>query len=459
MQQDLLQEKSLILDYDMNNTDQKIKVRFAPSPTGLFHVGSARVALFNYLFAKKNNGTFVLRIEDTDKERSKKEFEDDILSGMKWLGFAYDEIYKQSDREDIYKKYLEKLIAEDKAYISKEEVKEEGQRAEVIRFRNPNKKIIFDDLIRGNIEFDTTELGDFVIAKSLVEPIFHLVVVIDDFEMGITHIIRGEDHISNTPRHILIQEAIGAPTPIYAHLPLILAEDRAKLSKRKHGEITSVKYYEKMGYLPDAFINFLAFVGWNPGGEQELMSQSELIEKFDISKVQKGGAIFNKEKLIWFNKEYLKKLPQVQVLEEIKKKLPNDCQDDAIIQKISGIITDRISVWSDIDKMILDNEIQYFFHDPNVQKEMIVWKKGGTETEAKENLSLVLHIVESVKDEQGLKDAIMKLAEEKGKGNVLWPLRVALSGKEKSPDPFTLLSVLGNEASIRRVQSAIKILG
>ncbi len=443
-------------------SNANIKVRFAPSPTGLFHVGSARVALFNYIFAKQNNGEFILRIEDTDKERSKKEYEDDILSGIKWLGLDYDKIYKQSERTEVYKKYIEKLIAEDKAYISKEEVKEAGQRAEVIRFRNPNKKVKFNDLIRGEIEFDTTELGDFIIAKSIDEPIFHLVVVIDDFEMEISHIIRGEDHISNTPRHMLIQEAIGAPTPIYAHLPLILAEDRSKLSKRKHGEITSVKYYEKMGYIPEAFVNFLAMLGWNPGGDLEIMSMKDLIGRFDMAKVQKGGAIFNQEKLLWFNKEYVKKLPREKIIEEIKKRLPENCQDEEIIGKIEPMIAERIGVFSDIDTMSADGDLEYFFQKPKVQKEMIIWKKGGTDTEAKGNLSQVFNILSEVNEKdftlENIKEKIMKLADEKGKGNVLWPLRVTLSGKEKSPDPFTLVSVLGKKESLERIASAIGIL-
>jgi glutamyl-tRNA synthetase len=442
-----------------NNSNEKITVRFAPSPTGLFHVGSARVALFNYIFAKQHNGKFILRIEDTDKERSKKEYEDDIQNGMKWLGFSYDQLYRQSERGSIYKKYLEKLIAEDKAYISKEEIKEAGQRAEVIRFRNPNKKVKFNDLIRGEIEFDTTELGDFVIAKSFEEPVFHLVVVIDDFEMGVTHIIRGEDHISNTPRHILIQEAIGAPIPIYAHLPLMLAEDRAKLSKRIHGEITSVKYYEKMGYIPEAFVNFLSMVGWNPGGDIEIMSIKDLVEKFDMGKVQKGGAIFNQQKLLWFNKEYLKLLPEKEVVKEIKKRFPENCQDAKIIEKIYSTIVDRINVFSDIDKMVADGDIQYFFEQPQLSKEMIIWKKGGTLEQAKENLSLVSDILNEISDKDFildiLKEKLMKFAEEKGKGNVLWPLRVALSGKEKSPDPFTLLAILGKITSLKRIQNAI----
>ena len=211
--------------WNKTKMEEKVVVRMAPSPTGNFHIGTARTTLFNYLYAKKMGGKFVLRIEDTDKERSKKAFEDNILEGIKWLGLAYDEFYRQSEREDLYKDYVKRMIDAGSAYISKEEPKEEGQRTEVVRFKNPNKKIKFEDEIRGEVEFDTTELGDFVIAKSPEEPLYHLAVVVDDHEMGVTHVIRGEDHISNTPRQILIQEAIGAKRPVYAHLPLILAED------------------------------------------------------------------------------------------------------------------------------------------------------------------------------------------------------------------------------------------
>jgi glutamyl/glutaminyl-tRNA synthetase len=203
----------------MNN---KVVTRFAPSPTGLLHAGNYRTALFSYIFTLQNKGKFVLRIEDTDKARSKKEYEYNIIESLNWLGIKYDEFYRQSDRTEIHKSYIKKLIDSGKAYISKEIPKEAGDRSEVIRFKNPNKKVSFVDLVRGKIEFDTTDLGDFIIAKSMEEPVFHLVVVVDDFEMGITHIIRGEDHISNTPRHILIQEALSIPTPLYAHIPLLL---------------------------------------------------------------------------------------------------------------------------------------------------------------------------------------------------------------------------------------------
>lgn len=296
---------------------EKIVVRIAPSPTGNLHIGTARTALFNFLFARQNNGTFIVRIEDTDKERSKKEYEDNILDGFKWLGISHDAFYRQSEREEIYKSYLKKLIEDGYAYISKEEVTEEGKRSEVIRFKNPNTKISFFDLIRGEVVFDTTDLGDFVIARSETEPLYHLAVVIDDHEMGVTHVIRGEDHISNTPRQILILEAIGASRPIYGHIPLILGPDRSKMSKR-HGA-TSIAQFRDRGYLPEAIVNYLALLGWNPGTEKEIFDIEELIKIFDVKKIQKGGAIFDEEKLKWVNKEHIKKVPLEQTLPIIKE--------------------------------------------------------------------------------------------------------------------------------------------
>ena len=279
--------------------NQKIITRFPPSPTGNFHVGSARTALFNFLFARKNNGKFILRIEDTDKTRSKKEFEDNIFESLEWLGLKYDEFYRQSDRGKIHRTYIEKMLDDGSIYEAEDKI---------IRFKNPNKKVKFNDLVRGEIEFDTTELKDFIIAKSVDEPLYHLAVVIDDFESNITHVIRGEDHISNTPRQILIQETISAPRPIYAHLPLILAPDRSKLSKRKHGESVSLNYYRDKGYSPEAMINYLALLGWNPGTEQEIFTLDELINVFDFSRVHKGGAIFDEKKLAWVNRKHFNKL-------------------------------------------------------------------------------------------------------------------------------------------------------
>lgn len=447
------------------STNKKIITRFPPSPTGWFHIGNARTALFNYFFTKKNGGSLKFRLEDTDKERSKQEYTDDIISGLKWLGIDidYSNPYKQSEHGDIYKKYLELMLKNNTAYISKEEIKEVGQRAEVIRLRNTGRKITYNDLIRGEIEVDTTELGDFIIAKSITEPIYHLAVVVDDFEMGVTHIIRGEDGIYNTPRQILIQEAIGAPRPIYAHMPFILNEDRSKLSKRKQGEFVSLSYYRKEGYLPEAIVNFLSLCGWNPGTDQEILSMKELIEKFDIMKVQKSGAIFNKEKLLWMNKEYLKKMPLEQLEKKFLKILSKKYTfDSSLLSKISQIILERINTFGELEKYIAEGEFDYFFLAPIPVKEMLIWKKDTDFKIPKSNLEICQTEIEKISDpdftEAALKITLMPLAEKLGKGSVLWPLRVALSGKDKSPDPFTLLYILGRNESIKRIQKAIDTL-
>lgn len=444
--------------------DTKTVVRFPPSPTGPFHIGNARTFLFNYLFAKQNNGQIVFRLEDTDKERSKKEYAEDIIENLKWLKIEPDfsTTVRQSERTEIYKKYLEKLIEDGKAYVSKEEVVEEGWRAEVIRFKNPNKKIIFNDLIRGDIEFDTTELKNFVIAKSLDEPIYHLAVVIDDFEMGVTHVIRGDDGISNTPRQILIQEAMGASRPSYAHLPLMLAPDKTKLSKRKHGDQVSVSFYREKGYLPEALINYLAMVGWNPStclpagkADQEIFSLEELIKIFDIKKVQKKGGVFNIEKLRWVNKEYLK-LQKDKTEAEIDQKLKQKFGVQEIHLKLTETIFERIEVISDIDILIENGELDYFFSKPKLEIDKICWKNQNKEN-AKSIMEKVLSIMEE-KDYEKMKKEIWNLTKEAGKGEVLWPLRYTLSGKEKSPDPFTLIDILGIETSKERVATAIKSL-
>ena len=305
----------------------KVITRFPPSPTGNLHVGGARTALFNYLYAKQHGGSFLVRIEDTDKERSQKEYEDEILDGLKWLGIAWDntDLWRSSERTEVYTGYLQKLLGADAAYISREPKRitntttpsdsrvgdpsstEEGM-VEVVRFRNPNKRVGWKDLIRGDVSFDTTELKDFVIARSIIEPLYHLAVVVDDFEMGVTHIIRGEDHISNTARQMLIQEALGAQTPLYAHLPLVLAADRSKLSKRKHAELSSLSHYRAEGILPEAMVNFLALLGWHPSESDasEVLSFSDLVREFRLERVQKGGAVFDQNKLNWLNRQYLK---------------------------------------------------------------------------------------------------------------------------------------------------------
>lgn len=315
----------------------EVRTRFAPAPTGIFHIGNARTALFNYLFTKKYEGVFILRIEDTDIERSKPEYEKDIVESLKWLGIEWDEFYRQSERFPIYRKYLEKLLEENKAYycfcseeeleaqrqyqlsigepprysgkcanLSQEEVEKlrKAGKPAVIRFRVPSKKIEFNDLIRGKLEFDTSLMGDIVIAKDLTTPLYNFACVVDDFEMKISQVIRGEEHISNTPKQILLQEALNFSSPQYAHLPMILAPDRTKLSKR-HGAV-GISEYRTEGYLPEAVVNFIAFLGWNPGTEREIYSLPSLIKEFSIERVQKGGAIFNIKRLDFLNSFYIR---------------------------------------------------------------------------------------------------------------------------------------------------------
>lgn len=429
--------------------DKKIITRFPPSPTGFLHIGRARTALFNFLFARQNEGKMVFRIEDTDKERSKREFEDNIVESLTLLGIKHDSgPYRQSERTVVYQKYLKKLIDDGFAYISKETPKEEGDREEVIRFKNPNKTLTFKDLIRGEITFDTTDLKDFVIAKSLEEPVYHLAVVVDDFEMGITHIIRGEDGISNTPRQLLIQQAIGAPQPVYAHVPLILAPDKSKLSGR-HGAI-SVTDYREMGYLPEALVNYLALLGWNPGTEQEIFSMDELIELFDISKIQKSGAVFNIEKLNWINRQYLEKLNDADFILHAK----NFIQEEILI-KILPLVREKISFFKEISSL-LDGELSFIKPLPTYDKESLKWKQEKDLSATKENLKLIIDIVSKISDfsKESVKASVWPLAEAKGKGYVLWPMRYALSGKDKSPDPFIISEILGREETVKRLTFA-----
>lgn len=431
---------------------QTPRVRFAPSPTGTLHTGGVRVALFNYIFAKQNNGKFILRIDDTDKLRSTKEFEQDILKGIEWLGLSYDELYYQSQRGELYKKLLNQLLVENKIYISQEKVEKEGDRAEVIRFRNPNKKVKFTDLIKGDIEFDTTELGDFIVAKDLETPLYHFASIADDFDLKITHIIRGEDHISNTPRQILMWEALGAPIPQFAHLPLILAPDRSKLSKRKHAAIASLNSFIAEGYLPEALINFVALLGWSPQAEhdltnpnEEILSLTDLIKLFKLEKVQKSGAIFNVEKLNWINREYLRRLSPEEFLAKAETFLPQLKTLPALIP----VLLERIYTLNDLSKMVGSGELQYFFAAPTYDRELL-----KSQVFIPEIIRLLEPIPEDKFTAESVKAAVWDFATEKGRGEVLWPMRVALSGQKQSPDPFTIASIIGKVETLKRLTHA-----
>ena len=433
--------------------DKKVVTRMPPSPTGPFHIGSVRTALYNYLYAKQNDGKFILRIEDTDIERSKKEFEDNIIESLKWLSMPYDEFYRQSERTEIYKKYLQDLLDKNLIYISKEEIKEEGDRAEVIRFRNPNKKIKFNDLVLGEIEFDTSELKDFVIAKDLETPLYHFAVVVDDMLMKVSHIIRGQDHISNTARQILILEALGGSRPEYAHIPLILSPDKSKLSKR-HGALSTLEYRE-MGYLPEAILNFVALIGWNPGHGKEIFTHEELLKEFSLERIQKSGGVFNVDKLNWINKEHIKMLPIDVVENKILELLPKNMRNP----KLVPLILERISKWGDVKELLGAGELDFFFKQIEIQKEKLLYKNTTIE-KTHTNLMLAVKSLEELNENnftvENIKQALMQIANNlENRGELLHPVRYALSGRDKSPDPFIIASIIGKNETLSRLQKAI----
>jgi glutamyl-tRNA synthetase len=440
---------------------QKVVTRIAPSPTGYLHFGLARTALFSYLFARKHSGAFIIRIEDTDTARNKQEYEDDIKEQLQWLGIDADATYRQSEHRARHEACLRKLIAEDKAYVSREPSKEDpSKHVEVVRLRNPGTTITFTDLIRGEITFDTSELKDFVIARSVSDPLFHLAVVIDDHDEGVTHVIRGEDHISNTPRQILIGRALGFQDPLYAHLPLILMPDKSKMSKRKHE--TSVKNFREAGILPEALINYVALLGWNPGTDQELFTLAELINAFDISQIQKSGATFDLEKMRWFNREYLHKMRDDDFASEALRSIQEETGKRAlpwnedVAHKLVPVVKERISTWGDLASIIANGELDYFFMRPKLDTIRIPDKKSSP-ADAAENLRKVIALIEHLThfEAENIKVAVWDYASEKGRASVLWPLRYSLTGADKSPDPFTVASILGKEETLVRVREAV----
>ncbi len=446
---------------------QNIRVRFPPSPTGYCHVGTARMAILNYLYAKKHGGTIVFRSEDTDKERSKKEFEDDITEQLGWLGLSWDEFYRTTELVESHTIAMKKLVDEDKAYISEEESKKEaGKMVQVVRLRNVGKSITFTDVIRGDITFDTTELADFAIGRAIDDPLYHLAVVVDDATNGITHVIRGEDHISNTPRQILIQEALGYTRPVYAHYPLHLGADKSKLSKRT-GDV-AVRSYREKGYLSDALFNYIAILGWTPPSEREIMSREEMVAEFELEDLHKSGAVFDIEKLNWYNRQYLDKLSAEAFADYAFPRLKGAVAVRALewnegrAQKLLPVIRERISVASEVDELAEAGEYDYAFSEPSLDASKIP-QKGDEKGITQKHLAHIHEIWsalgdESYNDPERLKESVWEYASAEGRGNVLWPLRYALSGREKSPDPFMIASILGKDNSLTRIEAARALL-
>lgn len=433
----------------------KVITRFAPSPTGNLNIGGVRAGIFAYLFARHTGGKFIVRIEDTDKERSSREFEDNIFESLKWLGIEEDERYRQSEHAKRHEEELRRLVEDSMAYVSKEEPREPGGREEVIRFRNPNSPLTFEDLVRGPITFDTTELGDFVIAKSFTEPLFHFAVVVDDWDEGVTHVVRGEDHISNTPRQILIERALGAPMPAYAHLPLIVNSDRTKLSKRRGAK--SLTEYRDAGYLPEAIFNFDALLGWHPKDEREVLTKDELIAEFDIERVQRSPAVFDEEKLLWMNREHIKRLPFAQFVHRLRefmdlKNLPLPPHFDAAVP----LLHERASTLLEASALL---GAEYAFLGEEVDPAATLLTAGAKASPEAvwrhlREVSGLLQTLDSWRAAD-IKDAVFPYATKEGRAAVLWPLRVALSGREKSPDPFTLAEALGKERTLKRIENAV----
>ena len=493
-----------------------VKTRLAPSPTGYMHIGNLRTALYSYLFAKQNAGKFLLRIEDTDRERFVEDGVNNILKSLYWAGIVPDEgvtlvnsdgdiveigengPYEQSKRLDIYSKYVNELLEKGHAYycfctperlaelreyqqnkkmstgydgccreVGLEEARKRIGNGEkyVVRMRMPKEgETVFNDLIRGEVMIKNELVDDQVILKSDGFPTYHLAVVVDDHLMGVTHIIRGEEWISSVPKHLQLYKYFGWETPQMAHLPLLLNSDKSKLSKRQ-GDV-AVEDYIKKGYLPEAIINFVAFLGWNPGGERELYTLDELVGEFSLEKVGKAGAIFNLDKLNWFNKQYIKQLSDVRLL---KLSLPY-LESDEIISKLCKKHDDQMM----IKALLLEKErvatlaelpgaIRFIFQLPDYNPNLLVWKKSEGKA-IKKNLSVLGEFLNTIGvQEWNLANLNLRVGEliknnNLTNGEILWPMRVALSGQENSPGPFEIANVLGKDECILRLNNALNML-
>ncbi len=462
------------------NNKSKVRVRFAPSPTGSLHIGGARTALFNWLFARHEKGTFILRIEDTDRERSTEEFTKSIMDGMKWLGFDWDEgPYHQTDRMGLYREHVDRLMKEGKAYrcyCSAEELetkrqamlaagqkpkydgkcrdrKDQPEGPYTIRLKAPLTGITaIDDICRGHIEFENKELDDLIIARSDGTPTYNFTVVVDDVTMNITHVIRGDDHLNNTPRQVLIYEAFDYPVPVFAHLPMIFGADKKKLSKR-HGA-TAVTEYQAMGYLPEAVVNYLARLGWSYK-DQEIFSLEEMIEKFDLNVVGKSPSVFDTEKLGWVNGQHLAKYSDERVAEMVipfLKGLGLEVNDIKYAAKAIASERERGRTLKELAEISAFYFRDHIDHDLNAATKWLGEKGKEVLRTLRDGLSKlpdlsepeVAKVFEAVIAETGLKML-----------DVAQPVRVAMTGTTVSPGIYLVLSILGRKRVLERLDKAI----
>ncbi len=465
-----------------------IRVRFAPSPTGHLHIGGARTALFNWLYAKHLGGTFILRIEDTDRSRSTDEYIEAILEGMNWLGLDWQEgPVRQTDRFDLYRDYVERLVQEDKAYhcyCSVEELEQrrnlavaqgkpqkyDGRcrdlkdaipgRAPVVRFKTPQQgETVVEDLIRGRVVFENSQLDDLIILRSDNTPTYNFTVVVDDVDMRITHVIRGDDHLNNTPKQIHIYRAFGYETPKFAHLPMILGSDKSRLSKR-HGA-TSVMAYHDMGYMPDALVNYLVRLGWSHG-DQEVFSREELISYFSFENVGNAAAVFNPEKLLWLNQQYIMAAAPERLAELVKPFLVKDniitedqAMDMAWLARAVKTLQERAKTLVELAASLRYYIVEDVTYDDKAKDKFLNEKSLPLLKELREMLTAhadFSHI--------GLEPVFKGIVERHGVklGALAQPVRVAMTGGTESPGIYDVLEVLGRDKTVRRLEKAINLI-
>jgi nondiscriminating glutamyl-tRNA synthetase len=450
-----------------------VRVRIAPSPTGFAHLGTASTALYNLIFARANGGTFTLRVDDTDVERNRPEYEQVIYEGLHWLGLDWDEgpdkggphsPYRQSERLDVYKQHAVKLLTEGKAYkcfCTAEELDAERKQAQAekrpykysrrclnnppegrseftVRFKVPGGDVKFNDMIRGEMSFDSGLIGDFIVVKSDGFPTYNFASPVDDATMEITHVIRGEEHLSNTPYQLMVIDALGYARPnAYAHMPLILANDGSKMSKRKHPELNLMLYREK-GYLPEALLNYLVLLGWNPGTQQEIFSLDELVKVFSFDRVQHGGARFDWEKLNWINGEYIRALDDEQLARRLASFLPQ--LDEATILRAAPALKTRLAKLSDAEALL-----DYLWTDP---------ASPTLEADAVDRVRAAMAALKDVPWEPAaIHEALMAVVESSGLGpnKTFMPIRLAVTGKKISPPIDYTLALLSKEVAMARL--------
>lgn len=474
----------------MEGQNKKIITRFAPSPTGFMHSGNLRTGLFAWLWARKNKGTFILRIEDTDKAREVAGSIEHIKESLRWIGMDWDEgpdidgphgPYIQSQRLNLYKSYGEKLIASGHAYAdpyTPEQLDAWRKEAETnkkpflyrehrpenppvwdgsmpLRFKVPTiKKFSWTDAVWGDLSAGEEALDDFILIKSDGYPTYNFAHIVDDIEMNVTHVTRGQEFISSTPKFLSLYEALGVVPPTFVTTPSVMASSGTKKLGKRDGA-KDVLEYKKEGYLPEAMMNFLALLGWNPGGEKEVFTKEELIELFDLNKIQHSGGQFGDEKLDWLNKEHMKKLSPDQIQNNIFSYLPKELQKEKLVQ----VIFERISKWSDVKTMLDSGEFNFITQQPEYDRVKLIYKNSSAE-KIKNNILQAITALEGLDennfDADSVKNALMSVAEKlESRGELLHPIRYALSGLDKSPDPFIIASILGKNETISRLHKAV----